>query len=494
MNRRTIKRAVLVCCTLLSAALCLLALYFWHQDSKKPRFQGKTVSEWLPDHPNAPDNEIVNAFGTTAIPELVAILQRKEGLLTSFWERMPPTLNHRFARFRPMHLPAARNSASLWLRRLGTDADSAFPFLEPLASESHFVETIAMIGRDHPQTPEILSELLQHTNSMVRNEAALAPAVLGERALIMLPALTNFIMTHPRGTPFNALLGIRFLGAKASNAVPLLITCLDNPNLIPNTLLALHGIGPGAIEALPKLLALLNVVEEREQVKILDCIRRMGPSAQEAIPTLMRMRSEETNLLQLLISLSLSELQRDRKNAVAALEQALNGRTISSKQTILVIIPDQKTIIGMWYGLGHAEFAALISADYPEASTLLPLLREIAAVRRQINRGNQGIVSKVLAARAIWRHTKSHEEVLPVVANALLSDDGLGVHYALELLEEIPLTPSDLGPLLEFYGDMKRPWQQRMAVLKLIKTDKFTPPSAVTPPERTLVVEKHGGL
>ena len=466
MKGRNWKRVAILSLVTLLTGVALLCAFVWWKEAHRPRFQDKTVREWVTSFSREPSNEVVNAFGTSAVPELMEILEESEDLFRkatgAIWRKLPIDLQKRFERLRPLNFSEAPRMASLWLRKLGPDAEEAVPRFQQLQfTESHLAGTLAIIGEDHPASPEILSDLLEHNTTMVRNEAALAPAVLKERAFPMFEGLTNFIVNHPTGAPFNALLGIGYLGPQASNAVPLLATCLKDTNLFQNSLSALRGIGSGALAALPTLCLMADQLPEKDLVKVVDCIRRMGAQATNAVPTLEKLRSDETNLLQLLIALSLSEIQNDRSIAAAALEKSIRSPEVGRDPTFTISIPDERTTLGALYGLRHRPYALLItgdSADYPE---LLPLFQEALE--------DPNFTTRVLAARAIWRHTQEYEKVLPAISEALLSEDQMKVHYALEVLGEVPLKESELGPAKQFYENMKKPWRQRQAVLRIIR-------------------------
>ena len=64
---------------------------------------------------------------------------------------------------------------------------------------------------------------------------------------------------------------------------------------------------------------------------------------------------------------------------------------------------------------------------------------------------------------------RSVTEVLPSVHEALLSDDFLLQHYAVETLKGMPLREDELQGLVPFAGDLQLSWPFRMALLDIIK-------------------------
>lgn len=458
-------RRRLVALTILAvvAVLFCVAVFAYWQATSGPRFRGKSVERWVASFSHEPEPEVINAFGVSACPELIRVLEKEETKFAGVWVRLPQGLRQKLRHLDPSRLSEHQRLAATWLKVLGTDAEAVVPQLGKVSSRKpEFASTLAFVGKNQPVTAKMLTPLLEHTNTMVREDVALTPGVLRSNAFPLLPALTNMIVNHPRQAPFNAILGVGLIGPSASNAVPLLISFLGKSNFVDNTLSALENIGTGATAAIPALCALLEDRSRDKQLKIVECLYAMGRGASQALPHLRRLQSAETNLLQLLVSLTLAQIEEDRGHAAEALARSLSGRQIrTDDQTFTIVLPDTRTTLGSYVGLRHAQFAALLAADYPDRPELLPHLKNALH--------DSGNWFQVLAARAIWRHTRSTDQILPPIYEALLSD-GLPLHYAVETLKELPLKKEDLPPLIEFVEDMKRPWATRMAILKVIKT------------------------
>jgi hypothetical protein len=437
-----------------------MAFLVYSHISSGPRFRGKSVEQWLASFSREPNHEVINAFGLSACPELIRVMQKEKSKFAPLWVRLPSSLQKRFRHLNPSKLPLKQSFAARWLNALGTDAEAFVPHLSGIVSNKpQFASTLAFIGKNRPETSRILASLLQHTNITVQDEVALTPGVLRSNALPLLPGLTNLIANHRQQPPFNAILGVGLIGPSASNAVPLLAACLAQSNLVANSLTALENIGPGALAAVPILCELLDKSPPDKRLQIVKCLYAIGSNAFDAVPHLRQVQSAETNLTQLLVSLALAQIENNRGNAAAALARSLAGRTIRSDERFMIVLPDSETTSGSYFGLTHAEYAALLAADFGDRPELLPHLKNA------LHSSDKWL--RVLAARAVSRH-RGTSEILPVITEALGSD-ALPLYVAVQALKDLPLSKQELGPLIEFVENMKRSWRHRIEVLNVIK-------------------------
>lgn len=456
-KRRRVIAAVLAVIFLVTAA-ALWAL-------REPTFEGKSVAEWSATGAARPANEVVNAFGTEACERLVAILEEEDDgitrrMVTLVWGRLSPKMQSRLGRWGPGSLKGQQQYAEEWLMELGKSAEEVFPRLNRLALNDRCgLMTLALVGEDHPDAPAVFGGLIQHTNPAVKREAALAGTWLRERGAVVLPGLTNALRASGEKWPQEVILAIGSLGEAASNAVPLLVNCLVDRDVVAPTLWALTEIGPGAAEAVPLLCNLLDKSTGDEQLRVVKCLHAIGPRAVEARARLWRLKTYETNMLQLLVSLALAEIEYDPKLATDAIKRSLSGRRILSRRIGIAALTDGNNG-GRWLGLKHAEYAAVAAADYKDPD-LLPFLMEAMD-------GSGGWRLQLLAARTYWRHTGRGHKILPAVWNGLFSRDPFCIGVAAELLEEMPLTNKEAALLEQFLKDMDRPWREHVRVMKVL--------------------------
>ena len=427
----------------------------------------------------------VNGFGAEAAETLVRILEEENEDLVRrcvarAWPRLSPAVQTRLRRWAPGSLQSQQVYAEAWLAKLETGAEKVFPRLFALAVKGRCSpRTLALVGRQHADAPAAFEQMLKDSPGVARSDVALAGAMLGMRGVSVLPALQSYLGQAPVATPGAFILGapikavtnrvepelvilaIGALGPGANNAVPALVNCLENASLAPGAVWALTEIGPGAAEAVPKLSKMLRRASPDEELRIVKCLHAIGAGAAAARLDLYRLRTSETNLLQLLVSLTLAEIEGEPEMAKRAIVKSLKGRKHLSRVILRTGFP-QFPSRGEYQGLNHAEYAALVAAEVEYDPELLEHLEQALD-------GTGGWRLQILAARAIWRLTGRSDVAVLAAWNGLFSDDPFCVKKAIELLEEIPVGAQETPLMKEFLRDWRRAWPHRMRVMRVVE-------------------------
>jgi HEAT repeat protein len=415
-----------------------ITIVLWSSYHGGRRYHGKTARQWLQNRgleQNVLQNDLINTLGYDVIPELMNALEQHESILTKTYrnisEWIPFALRRTLPGLSPEALYYSRQNAALWLRVLGPEAVQIYPRLTNLViKENEFIRTLAFVGQERPETVDLLRILL--SNPTTRDEAALCVPFLRTNALSLLPALTNS-MFMPGSNVLNEIIALGELGPGASNAIPAIIHFLKNSNTVKNAIIACGKMGPGAVKAVPELCAQLVDSSPGQQVMIVDALLKIGPTAKGALPFLQQLRTEENNLLQLLIALTIGKIEGDESVAIAAIKKGLQATAFPDEPAIAVYLRDRHPLFGA-FALNCSHAAAFLAADYPSPQ-LIPSLTEALA--------KDDPSLRVLAARALCKTTNSIS-TFPIIIEALDSGTDFQIYIALDALEHIGLSDDRL--------------------------------------------------
>lgn len=115
------------------------------------------------------------------------------------------------------------------------------------------------------------------------------------------------------------------MGPDASNAVPALITALENPYLRPEALTALGKIGPTAARAIPNLKSLLHDPDNYLRGQAAAALLRIDSDVDTALPILLQALPSANMYSKRDWIIALGEMGPRARPAVPALVRELNG-------------------------------------------------------------------------------------------------------------------------------------------------------------------------
>ena len=266
-----VKKKALIVTAILGAAFALFFL-LWPPE---PKYQGRSVSEWLDDlaaRKKTPYYEAMRHIGTDAVPYAVRNLalndSRWHSKYSSFWDELPDPLTN------------------------------VFPKPKKLLSELEGVFVFYYVGTN--SIPHAIA-LLKHPSPTVRRTAARGLAELREKSAAAkqaIPALIEALSDEDQDVRFDAAVALAAMGADASNAVPALAKIVTNMALGSSSesdvrlhaivMMALGKIGPPAISTLPLLKASLQETNSYLSGQAAVAIWRISGDVATALPVLLR--------------------------------------------------------------------------------------------------------------------------------------------------------------------------------------------------------------
>lgn len=191
--------------------------------------------------------------------------------------------------------PAVRLICVLTLGNMGLDAASLAPVLMEKLDDSEVQVRAALLGALAEVSPEpklLLPRIEKSLNDKaptVRLAAAQLISKLGEPARSLNSALVAKVK-DPDVTVRRGVLEV--LGPGQAEAVPALISLLDDESMRASTVDALGRIGAGSKAAVPRLQELLKEGTKEDRIRLLATFGHIGESAKEAGPSLQPLRSD----------------------------------------------------------------------------------------------------------------------------------------------------------------------------------------------------------
>ncbi len=256
-----VRRALQAGFLLLALAVCAILWNALHQPAE-PQLNGKPLSHYLDNQTygelrtERDARESIRDFGTSAVPHLIQLLERRESRITVWLREL--ARRQSFVRLRFTPLTVLQSQAALACAELGPMAAPAISALSNLTRDpilaAPSLHALAMIG---PQNFSILTNCLLDGIPPAREMAA---GVLRHTQPRMkpLPVLLQALRDPLPSVRANAASSLGYLGAEPASTVPALIACLDDSNHVVRAG-SVQGLGwfqHHALPAVPRLLAL----------------------------------------------------------------------------------------------------------------------------------------------------------------------------------------------------------------------------------------------
>jgi HEAT repeat protein len=286
----------------------------------EPVYQGQPVSHWI----KVLNNMLRDQQGTSYFEGERPIL-----------EIGPPAIPYLINALRDSDSPSKDAYAVLWPklpRRLQKWLPEPFP---PATMRAYAARGLGLFGPDAAIAVPDLIDALHDNDEWVRHSAASALGDIGPKARAAVPALIKGLNDPDKNFRIGCVIGLRGAAQDAPEVLPVFKKLLSNPDsnlrswtamalgeikveqetvikILEDTLQdengnvrgcavdSLGNIGPAASSAVPPIMRLLALEEQRAVVpdsevlvwgKILPALGKMGPAARSSVPVL-------TNLLQ----------------------------------------------------------------------------------------------------------------------------------------------------------------------------------------------------
>ncbi len=290
--------------------------------TNEPIHKGKTLSAWLLEASNVPDNtdsglNAIRDIGPSAVPYLMRAF--REGKLPGRVRRIDRDVE-------PWEI---QERAAEALKALGPAAAAAVPgLIECLKDNDKKVrsEAAEILGKtgvaSKPARDALLSAL---DDEDVAYHAANALGVLGRNDTNVVLELMGIAKSGRKPAAYWAAVSFVRLGAKSKPALPVLIELISHP--APDSdwqaVKAIGMIGPDAAQAVPALAKVFDIGGPWARKCAVISLGRIGPAARAVIPKLQdRLDEEESNYTRADVARALWRIDRDlsRASLLAALE------------------------------------------------------------------------------------------------------------------------------------------------------------------------------
>ncbi len=247
-------------------AIAVAALAFWFVQTREPRYQGKSLGEWLEirhqsaitdfeDFPKA--NTAIRAMGGRAIPFLLNELQ----VTDSKWKTQLNEWLYKNFDWRPKSLPASERQyrAASGFSALGKIGEPAIPKIAALVSNSEpaiaEAAVFALGSIESEKTVPILISCLTNQNESVRSRAAFTFVFHPAIARLAVPSLISALNETNAFTVRMAAQALHFCDQSSKEVIPALISKLSDSGRGARSAAAasLGSFGTNAMVALPAL-------------------------------------------------------------------------------------------------------------------------------------------------------------------------------------------------------------------------------------------------
>ncbi|QDU97103.1 HEAT repeat domain-containing protein [Lignipirellula cremea] len=214
------------------------------------------------------------------------------------------------------------------------------------------------------QTIEGLRQLLKDPSPNIRSQSARTLGIFGVAAKAAVPDLIALLQDgkpHVRDAAFQALCSI---GAAARTAIPHLVREMERPQRSRgiHPVMAMTQIGPAAVPELVR--SMRRQAAKQGDSPAADVLRRLGPQAVDAVPELIEMLDDDSNLLRLRAVFVLREIGPDAEAAVPRLA------TFLQKEPDPLDAPNRSTVQAALAAIGGPA-VLLLAEDLPETIELL---------------------------------------------------------------------------------------------------------------------------
>jgi HEAT repeat protein len=346
--------------------LILVGVFAWQVlEPREPVYQGKTLSSWLSGYqrgvfqngggpprlsevipPNA-DAAMLQA-GTTALPTLLQMLRARDSVL----KRKLMYLAKGQHLIKIEYTPAETlNWAALHaFHVLGAKAQSAVPGLIEIVNQrrSSPSQTCALgsLGAIGPPAKEAVPSLLRWATNAdpgMRSGAISALCSISTETNRLLPVLINALHDKSPEVQNSAVNSLGRLGPDATPAVPALVEFVNaNQNTAvrnnyPNDLYwnvcwaidAFSAIGPSAKEAVPSMLRWVTNADPHLRLEVIVALGRVHADPDRVVPVLTDALHDPDKLVRINAADALGEFGPNATPAVPALVEFLNAQNDS---------------------------------------------------------------------------------------------------------------------------------------------------------------------
>jgi HEAT repeat protein len=277
------RRALQAGFLLLALAVCAILWNALHQPAE-PQLNGKPLSHYLDNQTygelrtERDARESIRDFGTSAVPHLIQLLERRETRITVWLRDLAQRQS--FVRLRFTSLALRQSQAALACAELGPLAAPAISALSNFTRDpilaAPSIHALAMIGS---QNFLILTNCLLDGIAPAREMAAGVLRHTQPRTK-PLPVLLQALRDPLPSVRANAASSLGYLGAEPASTVPALIACLDDSNHVVRAG-SVQGLGwfqHHALPAVPRLLELRRGEDSPEfKLKIEEAIHSIDP-------------------------------------------------------------------------------------------------------------------------------------------------------------------------------------------------------------------------
>jgi hypothetical protein len=281
MSKRR-KRLILLACGILALAVLWQLLR-----DREPSYQGRTLSEWIDQtRQDGVENEIeeariaIRAIGTNAIPTILKWISYEPSAsrdrIAALVERLSPKLATRFI----VHTERRASRAQDVFYILGPELRSAIPELTQFARTSSNENragrcTIALVCTGPEALPSVLT--LVTNSSPNRRRWVLYRLVNFQNTEVGVPLLIQYLDDND---PWIAEMAMQILGGFDQSVVfPSLTNALHSPSAQTrmHAVKCMLLIGPPASEAVPVLLPMLADPEHEVRLWTTNILVRLAP-------------------------------------------------------------------------------------------------------------------------------------------------------------------------------------------------------------------------
>ena len=286
--------------------VAVLALAGWQVlRLREPVYHGKPLRSWLKDYAQVfrlPSNAALNTLnadeavrqaGTNALPTLLRMLRAKD----SAWKVKLMELAKR------QHIiNIDYTSAEIWNRAapfafgvLGAKAQTAVPALIEIANRNisppSQYSAIMALGYIGPSAKEAVPSLLRwatNTDAEVREISILGLGAIGAEPYRVAPVLIDALHDPDFGVQGKAAWALGNLRSNAELAVPALVECLNNEKADRQRAIeALGAFGPSAKEAVPSLLGLATNADANVRGSACAALGEIHAQPDRVVPVLI---------------------------------------------------------------------------------------------------------------------------------------------------------------------------------------------------------------
>ena len=443
-------------------ACCLIGLVLNSRPRRaEPLYHGVPLSSWMRAGTNGVDqiDGALGEVGPQAIPCLARAIGAQDSLRHRVWAflypKLPAAIRKRYEDPAYSSAAALRRKAMMVLERWGPEAKATVPELIQIVKQGtdhqSRINALAPLAEVGAGSPEAVSTLVQAlSDRRLEYSAAFAVARLGTSAKPALPALIDVVKAAKqkpalRGLDFE-FMALAAIGPEATPAVPWLIDAVTNSVSRSCALEALKALGPGPA-AVPALIQVLQTGSPKDRYTAAECLMRVGPAAQAAIPSLELAQRDDNPILCVLAAVALGTIRGQPESALPALTNEIkHGRfefnlhpywAYHVPNRVFLPPTDRKYGVSLWHVAAAAWYLGEIG---PAAGEAVPLLQD------RFRSGDPDGHS-LAAAEAVWKITGRAELVLPHLLEAVEGRNRSARVLAIRLLGEMgpaakPAVPS----------------------------------------------------